>query len=444
MAAFVTAGLLARAEETPPQVALAASVSNKPELREALSPTPAVRKPPSSDLWTRRKLTGDWGGLRGQWKEAGVTVKPLYNQQFMVNMHGGKETTNGNDFAGSYELNIELDFDKMDLVPDGSFFIRAAKGTWGGEVSDFDKEKIGGLFKTIADAKTEEPIYVDKWWWRQRFQDDRIEFRLGNLVTIKDLFDINKVAGSEDRMFMNAALVGNPTIPHKKGLGAYVNIWPNDLLYVRAAVVDPQSKSRRTGFDTAFHGEDRWRLFGELGFAPLFHSEKGLLPGHYRFGTWYRPYARTVFLDNADGRHKPRSRSGDTGFYFGCDQLVWKENGNPKDQQGLSVFARYGSARDDVNKIETFWSVGAQYVGLVSGRDKDVVAFGMAQGILSNRYRREVDSGADRETVYELYYSYRATPWWIITTDIQFISNPGGKRDDRDAFVGGLRMRILF
>lgn len=442
--ALATTLLPVRAEDIPSQRESASEVLKPSPPNETQSGDPPTRSQRPSDFWTRRKLTGDWGGLRSQWEDGGITFKPVYNQQFMVNMHGGMETANGNDFAGSYELNVELDFDKMGLVPHGSFFIRAAKGTWGGEISDFDKEKIGGLFKTIADAKAEEPIFVNKWWWRQRFHDDRIEIRLGNLVTIKDLFDVNKVAGSEDRMFMNAALVGNPTIPHKLGLGAYVNIWPTDLIYIRAAVIDPESKARRTGFDTAFHGEDRWRFFGELGLAPLFQSERGLLPGHYRFGTWYRPYPKTVFQGNADGRHQPRSRSGDVGFYFGCDQLVWKENSSPKDKQGLSVFARYGSSRDDVNKIETFWSVGAQYVGFVPGREKDVIAFGMAQGILSDRYRREINSRADRETVFELYYSYRATRWCIITPDIQFITNPGGHKDDRDALVAGLRMRLLF
>lgn len=107
-------------------------------------------------------------------KNIGVSLKLVYNQQLMVNMHGGKETRNGHDFAGSYEMNFELEFEKMGLVNGGSLFVRAAKGTWGGEVSDFDEEKIGGLFKTHADAGAEEPIFVDKWWWRQRFFDDRI------------------------------------------------------------------------------------------------------------------------------------------------------------------------------------------------------------------------------------------------------------------------------
>lgn len=166
-------------------------------------------------------------------------------------------------------------------------------------------------------------------------------------------------------------------------------------------------------------------------------------PGH-RDGGMDEPGTKVVFRNSRRGSFTPGTRSGDVGFYFGCDQLVWKENNAPKDKQGLSVFARYGFARGDVNKIEHFWSVGGQYVGPIPGRNKDVVGFGMAQGILSDRYRDEIHAGADRETVYELYYAYHMTPWFVITPDIQLITNPGGDKRDGEAIVAGLRLRVTF
>jgi porin len=55
-----------------------------------------------------------------------------------------------------------------------------------------------------------------------------------------------------------------------------------------------------------------------------------------------------------------------------------------------------------------------------------------------------VDPLADRETVYELYYSIMVTPWLTITPDVQVITNPGGRNDARDALVGGLRIKLVF
>ena len=51
---------------------------------------------------------------------------------------------------------------------------------------------------------------------------------------------------------------------------------------------------------------------------------------------------------------------------------------------------------------------------------------------------------ADRETVYEWFYKFYLTPWCILTPDLQVITNPGGDKDDRDAVVAGLRLRIIF
>ena len=108
----------------------------------------------------------------------------------------------------------------------------------------------------------------------------------------------------------------------------------------------------------------RIRAFGEIGLMPKFNSANGELSGTYRFGTWYQPYPKQVFRDTLDGALAEKYRSGDMGFYFGFDQLVWKENSDIKDKQGISVFGRYGYAHGDVNRIEHFWSVGGQYVGL--------------------------------------------------------------------------------
>ena len=398
---------------------------------------------PAYNILTTKQLTGSWGGVRPVLEDKGISFKLTNQLQFMVNMHGGQETKNGNDFADSYDLSLELDLDKMFGLAGGSFFMRG-KGTSGGEVSDFDREKIGGIFPTNSDAGAEEPIWVEKWWWRQRLFDDRLEFRLGRISTGADLFDVNALANSADVQFMNRALDRNPIITHSNGIGAFVNVWPTDWLYARAAVIDADSRARRTGFDTAFHGQDRFRAYWELGLVPKFSCGNGAMPGHYRFGGWYRPDPRSVFRNTFGGVLAPRTRNDDVGFYMNFDQMIWKENKSPKDKQGLSVFGRYGFAHGDVNMIEHFWSAGTAYAGLFPSRDKDTLGFGVGQGILSEQYRGEVDSRADRETVYELYYAYQLTPWCVITPDLQVVTNPGGGKDDRDAVVGGVRVRVSF
>jgi len=391
-----------------------------------------------SDLWTRDRLWCDWGGLKTDLESAGITLSLSYQHVLQVNMHGGLQTRNGHDIGGSYILGMELDLEKM-LDLQGATFFMETKGTYGGDANDFDRRKIGGLFNTNQIADTDEWIFVNKWWYRQRLHDDRVEFRLGVIESFKDLFDVNKVAGSDEDQFTNRLLVGNPTIPHANAMGAYLNVWPTDSLYVRAMVVDPERSSRTTGFDTGLHGNANVRAFGELGLVPQFDSPNGKLLGHYRFGTWYDPVEKTEFR-----RFGRRTDSSDMGFYFGFDQVWWKENSDPKDKQGLSIFGRYGVAHGDVNRFEQFWSFGGQITGLIEGRDDDRLGFGFAQAIQSDEFHDNIRPRANRETVYEVYYAYQVSPWCVITPDLQFITNPGGDKDGRDAFVAGLRVRLWF
>ena len=417
-----------------------ASAVKSDEPESSTEPAEAARAFSFSDLLTAKRLTGDWGGARTDLEDIGIRFKIDAMNQLMVNMHGGQETKNGHDTAGSYEFNLYLDFEKMDLLKGAEFWIRA-KGTWGGDDSDFDKEKVGGLFKANQDAGSEEPIFVDKWHWRQRLLDDRLEFRIGRMEPVKDLFDTSKIIGHEDKYFMNRALVRNATIPPDKGLGVFVNWNITDAVYVRAAALDAHARSRQTNFNTAFHDEDEFRFYGEIGWKPAFNSAKGKLWGHYRIGTWYDPTTKKRFFDTLDGLRAERYDSEDWGFFCGFDQMVWRENDKPKDHQGVAVAGRYGYAHGEVNKVEHFWAAAIQYQGLIPTRDKDVLAFGVGQGILADEYRR-VHTNADRETVYELYYAIYVAPWLIITPDLQYITNTGGDKDDPHTMVAGLRFKM--
>lgn len=400
------------------------------------------RTPEASRGWLAQKyMTGDWGGVRTDLGEAGIDFTIQLMNQLMVNMHGGLETRNGHDTAGSYQFDVTFDFEKMKLIEGGSFFMRA-KGTWGGDDSDFDREKIGGLFRTNQDARPEEVLFVDKWHYRQMFFDKKVELRLGRLRPTKDYFDTSRVMGHEDLYFLNQALSLNPLLPSDKMLGAYVNWEITKEWYVRALVGDAQSQDRQTNFNTAFHEEDWFRLFAEAGWRPKFDSPRGKLWGHYRLGTHYDPNIKRRNFNTLGGRLATRLDTGDWGFYTGFDQMVWKENPDEKDMQGLTIAGRYGWADGEVNRFDNFWAAAIQYEGIVPDRNKDVLAFGVAQGILADEYRR-VHPRADRETVYELYYLIYLGPWLQVTPTFQYIHQAGGDEDDNDAAVFGLRVRML-
>ncbi len=398
------------------------------------------------DLATARLLAGDWGGVRSKMMESGVSGSILLGSVTQFNLRGGLNTHNANDTTGKAFYNLELDFEKMGGPHGATFFVRGIQ-TWNSGIG----RDVGSLTPPYwnVGSSGDKEIELDKWWYRQRLLDNRLEFRLGKLLNVLDLFDRNAYAGNYLSGFVNRALNHNMTIPTTKGIGVFARAWPADWVYAQAMAVDPDTISTHNrhgtgGFDTAFHGEDRFRVFWEIGILPAELPGAGVLPGHYRFGAWLDPKPKKIFMSDLGGRLPERRRAGDVGFYANFDQMVWKENSDPADNQGLGVFARWGWADEDVNRVSRFWSIGATCEGPIPRRDADVLGFGVAQTILSRRYRQALSSLADRETVYEMFYAIKIAPWCTVTPDVQLIVNPGGAKNARDALVGGVRIKIVF
>lgn len=390
---------------------------------------------------TSPRLTGNWLGARKQLEDAGISVIPVLITGYVQNLAGGVNTHNAIDFPGFAQYNTEFDFEKMKLIPGGSFFIRPAQ-SWG----DGIRPDVGELFQPdyLWGNLGDHEIYVDKWWYRQRLLNNHIELRLGKIVNAVDLFDVTAYASSPYNQFNNATISANPTIPTSKGIGAFIKAWLTDWLYLQAAAIDPDQLLTRTGFDTAFHGPDHFRGYWEAGLTPQWQGPRGRLPGNYRVGGWYDPQTKRIFHKTYEGNLPQRYRAHDWGWYLTSDQLLWKENETPGDKQGLGLFFRLGVADGDVNKINHYWAVGGQYEGLITGRDRDLTGFAVAQSRSSGPYRRIVDHDAAAETIYEMYYNAEILPWLTITPDVQVIQNPGAVSTAHDALVAGVRMKVTF
>lgn len=402
--------------------------------------TGATSEAKAYDPWTSKTMTGDWFGLGEEMDKIGLDFSLAFQHQYQQNFRGGKETHNGSRQTGTYDAVLKLDLEKIGLIENAGFYFKW-KGSYGDGISS---SKVGALGKVNSDTNGDHPVFVKKWWYWHKFLDDKIELRLGMIETNKDLFDVSLYANHEDKDFLNRTSSRNPTIPHQTGIGAFLKVEPVEWFYMQGAVVDAQARDRRTGFDTAFHDEAHFLAFYEFGFTPEWETEKGPLPGSYRMGLWYDPTSQKIFKNTLGGRLRDEYRGDDVGFYIGLDQMVFKENDDPKDKQGLGVFARYGYAHSDVNTVDSYWQTGTSYTGLIPTRDKDVFGFSVAQAMISEQRRAEVDAGADRETVYEWYYKFYVTPWLNISPDLQVITNPGGDKDARDAIVGGIRLQVIF
>ena len=422
-------------ESTP-----APAAHHGPAATQAVEQPAEGRRRKLGDLWTRPRLTGDWGGVRTELQDLGVDFSLNYNSYYGANTHGGLDTNNAQRFSGSYDLIITLDLGQMGLIRGGKL-LGFAQGFYSD--SKNVNRKVGALGEPFDDADGTRTIYVDQLWYQQTFGNNKFRLRVGYLDQ-QSIIDRNAYANSEDKQFLNTYLDNNNAIlPMTIGMGASLFVDPTDWLGIVIGAADGDARVGRTGLDTAFHdGADFFGYF-QTDLRIKIPSSHGELPGTYRFGLVYDPRAKQVVLDSLGGRRFPRHETGDLAFYLSFDQMVYRES--PEDKQGLGWFFRYGRRDDgDINRISNFWSTGLQYAGLIPGRDKDVVGLAVYSVHSSHRYRREIDSHFLRETGYELYYRIQVTQWLQITPDLQYIATPGALSTTDDAVVMGLRARVTF
>ncbi len=401
--------------------------------------------PEPFSLTTTDRLTGDWDGFRTWMEGRGITTNIGLTVVYQHLAHGGVETKNGGRVPGSYDFDMTFDLEAMKLIKGGQIYA-LANGSWDTGVTG--REKTGDFFGTNYDAVGDRSVDLVQLWYEQALLEKKIRIRGGKINLSYD-FDTNAYANDLTGQFLNSALNNNPQI-HFPGyvlghMGAQVFVNPVEWMYYGVGAADAQADFRETGFRTAFHGEDHFFGMQEVGFTPVWNTPLGKLPGNYRFGMWYEPQPKAKYFDDLDGRRRTIPyRRDDVGFYTSLDQLVFKEKpSDDADDQGFGLFFRYGYAKQDVNQIEDFWSIGAQYKGLVPTRDSDVLGFGVAQGLTSEQVRKQ-DERPGRETVIEFYYRIEIFPWLSLSPDFQMILDPGGTKSGTDAFVAGLRLQMTF
>ena len=156
------------------------------------------------------------------------------------------------------------------------------------------------------------------------------------------------------------------------------------------------------------------------------------------------------------------THSGNFGLYLVLDKMLWRQPDTAT--QGLAAFFRVGNASPNRNLISLEVDAGLTYKGLFPGRELDLLGVAASYGRIGNAARRldrnEVrftGTGGtirDYETVLEITYEARISPWWTLQPDFQLIAHPGGHvapplaassaRPIPNALVVGLRSSITF
>lgn len=379
-------------------------------------------------FWEQDYLTGEWGGLRKQWRDAGVDL------QFLLTVDFGKNVTGGVESGGSEVLSV---FDAIAALDLDTLF------GWSGAklVADFQLIRGDGLNTMVgaiggADALDSGPrtqlaqLYLD-----QSFADGLFKVRLGKFDANYDFaFPATTAPFFNSGVVASPTLLNMPTYPNP-AFGAAVYFEPESF-YVRAAVMDGASLE---GVNTGHHGPGT--LFGKP--ADLYFIVEGGpkwtlgdgLEGKLGVGAW----GHNGTFTNFDG--SPNEDAW--GPYAMLEQRLSRENPSDKDDaQGIAAFLRYGGGSDRIGAVGTHLAGGVTWTGAIDGRDADVAGFSISWSDASS----DPSSGFDRssETAFELFYKLQLAPWLSVQPDVQYFVNPGATSGADDAWLVSLRVFVSF
>ena len=363
----------------------------------------------------RDTLTNHYFGLGPKLNKVGIESTLNFWALYQWGVEGGLKTDDGS--SGFYHFANHFDLEKMFGLRGASLFARV-DSSW----DDSINEAVGSLMRVNALTYGDEDIGLTQLWFEQTFLKKRIRVRIGKEDVSQNGFDFHGQNASFDAMpyanfegtqFLDSGLVNNASIPFpESGPGAVLLVEPIDRIYVAAGGISASADAFIFVGSDDFH---EWMFPVEIGFV----AQPGGLPGLYYAGYWY-----SQFEDDPSAE----------GMYLGMAQLLYREQDTK--EQGLGVFARYGYASDLTIKL--FWSIGAQYEGLLPGRDRDILALGWAQS-----FTRGGEFDEPYEGALEFYYRARVTPWLHLSPHIQYIANPGSSDVD-DAVTLSLRSQITF
>lgn len=386
--------------------------------------------------------TGDWGGLRSELEEAGITVDASYVADLLAVRNGNAGSGDGWDYAGLMQFGVNVDLERLVDVPGLSFY---ASGAWSSG-NDLSERKVGNLL-AVQQAYTGREVRLSQLYLQQHLLDDKVTLKIGRLTT-EDDFLASEIYGN----YVNGGINGVPTnIPDGNfgfttapfaQWGIVAAIEPIDHLRFAVGVYNADEKTideRRQGTRFVLDPEDGVFAIGELSYAwhQPHEDEEGEeepaagLPGMAKVGIFGESGDRE---DLRDGR----SKDGNPGFYVSLEQMVYREPGTV--DQGLTPWAVAAFlVREPINELPVFFGGGLVYKGLIPGRDQDRAAIGFYYAKLSSDLK---PSGSEK--ILELAYTVQLTPWLYVRPDLQLVFDPAGVGSADTAVVFGGEIGITF
>jgi porin len=394
-------------------------------------------------------LTGDWGGARTRYAEAGVNFRGDYVSETFANLSGG--LARGSTYAQQLRLGADLDMARLAGWSGTTLHFTLNDRRGAGLSSDYIgnrlpvQEVYGGPYTRLSEASVE-----------QSLDDGRLNLRVGFFAMGNDLGGM--AIGCQ---LVNAAFCAHPlSLSGNSGWYNYPNArWgaairyqlrPELLLRTGVYQDNPRLGDKENAFKPFAAGTAGVLLPLELEYAPGSAPQSTALPGHYKLGVFYdtarakRQGEVGTMRGTVDGRY---------GIYLLADQMILRQG---RSGRGLSIFGQFTANPRESAQITRWYAAGLVKTGTFAGRDADTLALGVVHAEVNPRLR-ESDAEANPavggyaslpagESVVELSYGWQALRWLGVRADLQYVVDPGafGYRSTRNALALGTQLKITF
>ena len=428
------------------------------------------------DLWSRPRLTGDWGGVRDAMGKKGIVldVDLLMTPQGVVS--GGKDDVA--KFWGNGEYTLNVDTGKAGLWPGGFLRVEGISGFGDNVIKDAGATVPVNYAAVVPDGGNEANVLMNLTF--MQFLSEKFGFVVGKLDTLGS--DDNVFAHGYHSNFLNTGLGINPVLAilPVSAYGGGLIILPWDGAVFTVGVVDPSGTPSNNDISEAFQdgvlvsseGRVTIKPFGLVGHQLVGFTwdnkerpsleqdpsniERILLVSRFPRLADPGPILRRIlerFFPQLLVPVEPLNRKHDSwSVYYNFDQYLWGD-----ETRGIGTFFRFGASDGNPNPIKYAYNVGFGGNGLVPGRPHDTFGIGWARTQFSDDLvpflRQRLDLGLNKEDAVEMYYNFSITPAVNATLDLQIVqpgltkqlnSVTGRLEDVHTAVVAGLRIYARF
>jgi porin len=371
----------------------------------------------------------------------GVNLEIDYTSEIFSNIHGG--ITRNVDYL--HNLDVIFDFDMKKIIGwnDASINLYIL-GNHGG----IPNEQVGTI-QGISSIAAHNTWKLYELWLEQKFFDEKLCFLFG-LYDLNSEFDVRETSS----IFINPShgigpefsMTGKngPSIFPTTSLAIRLQYKISDKLSIKSTILDgiPGDIENPNSTQVILNKNDGLLIATELTFA---NNSENTYNSYFKYGIggWFYTEKFETF-PNSSIENRVLEK-GNYGYYGFAEKHLISENKN--DEQGLAGFIRLGITDKNVNKVCTYYGAGINYIGLIPGRDDEILglAIGTSKNsndfIISQYENYQTQKTKTHEYIIELTYKINLLDYLSIQPDVQYVINPTFSQKD-SAFLLGVRARL--